>query len=259
MRRALARISMTVQCGLSSMKNGASARRPTAWCSFGHSCSLSLPVESLRASMPASAASRRLVSSRWPISIEKNSTGLRATSAQCSAAPSASEVLPWPGRAASTLSVDGCRPSSRSSRSWKPVGHAGDRRSRGRRALRAARASASSTGYSGTSESETRFSATSKIIDSARSSVSSTSSSTSIRHVLDVGRGLDELPQHRQLGDDVGVVRGVGRRRRGGLDAQQRRPAAERFELAAAPQLLGDRDRVDGLAAAVQHVAPRRT
>ncbi|GIU90280.1 MAG: hypothetical protein KatS3mg010_1379 [Acidimicrobiia bacterium] len=64
MRRAFARISITVQCGLSSMKNAASASRPTAWLSFGHSCSLSRPVDSLRESMSASAARSRFVSSR---------------------------------------------------------------------------------------------------------------------------------------------------------------------------------------------------
>ena len=44
--------------------------------------------------------------------------GLRATSAQCSAAPSANEVFPCPGRAATIDKVDGWSPSSNSSRSW---------------------------------------------------------------------------------------------------------------------------------------------
>ena len=63
-RRALARISMTVQCGLSSMKSGAAASRPTAWLIIDHSLSGMLPVCSLRRSTRASAARSRFVSSR---------------------------------------------------------------------------------------------------------------------------------------------------------------------------------------------------
>ena len=70
------------------------------------------------------------------------------------------------------------------------------------------------------------------------------------RHLLDLARGADQAPQHRELGDDLRVVRRVRRRGRGGLDAQQRLAAAERVEMAGAAQLLGHRDRVDRLAAA---------
>ena len=59
-------------------------------------------------------------------------------------------------------------------------------------------------------------------------------------------RSIDEL------GDDLRVVRRVRRRRRRGLDAQQRLATADRVELAAAPQFLGDRHRVDRFALAVQ-------
>ena len=49
------------------------------------------------ASICASAASRRFVSSRWPISIEKNSTGLRRVAAR-RAAPRRARTTSCPGR-----------------------------------------------------------------------------------------------------------------------------------------------------------------
>ncbi|GIU90279.1 MAG: hypothetical protein KatS3mg010_1378 [Acidimicrobiia bacterium] len=73
-----------------------------------------------------------------------------------------------------------------------------------------------------------------------------------VGHLLDLSRGLDEAAQHRQLGDDLRVVGGVGRRRCRRLDAQERLPAAELLEAAGAPQLLGDGHRVDRLPATVQ-------
>ena len=48
-----------------------------------------------------------------------------------------------------------------------------------------------------------------------------------VRHLLDVARGLDQPPQHRELGDDLRVVRRVRRRGRRRLDPQQRLAAAE--------------------------------
>ena len=68
----------------------------------------------------------------------------------------------------------------------------------------------------------------------------------------DPGSGLDEAPQGGLLGDDLGVVRGV----RGGGDGRDQRVqvggAAEADQVAPALQLRGDRDRVGGLAAAVE-------
>ena len=68
----------------------------------------------------------------------------------------------------------------------------------------------------------------------------------------DPGSGLDEAPQRGLLGDDLGVVRGV----RGGGDGRDQRVqvggAAEADQVAPALQLRGDRDRVGGLAAAVE-------
>ena len=46
----------------------------------------------------------------------------------------------------------------------------------------------------------------------------------------------------------------VGRRGRGRLDPQQRLATAELIELGGAPELLGDRDRVDRLTSAVKAV-----
>ena len=73
-----------------------------------------------------------------------------------------------------------------------------------------------------------------------------------VRHLLDVARGADEAPEHRELRHDLRVVRRVRRGGRGRLDAQQRRASAECFEMPGTAELLGHRDRVDRLAARVQ-------
>jgi hypothetical protein len=72
-----------------------------------------------------------------------------------------------------------------------------------------------------------------------------------VAHLGDVARDPDEPAQQRQLVHDLGVVGGVRRRRRG-LELQQRLAAAELLEQVGAAQLLGHRDRVDGLALAVE-------
>ena len=61
--------------GFSSTQSGAFARRPMAWPIFDQSASTSRPLRSRVESTRASADSRRCVSSRCPISSEKNSTG----------------------------------------------------------------------------------------------------------------------------------------------------------------------------------------
>ena len=122
MRRALARISMTVQCGLSSMKSFASASRPTAWPRRDQSPSLRRAVHKRVASTRASIASRRFVSSSVPISIEKKMTGRPVDVATLRAIPSARLVLPIPGRAAMITRFSRWSPWSFASRSVKPVG-----------------------------------------------------------------------------------------------------------------------------------------
>ena len=66
---------MIVQCGLSSMNSFASPSRPTACATRVQSSSRNLPVQRRLASTLPSIASRRLVSSSVPISIEKKTTG----------------------------------------------------------------------------------------------------------------------------------------------------------------------------------------
>ena len=56
----------------------------------------------------------------------------------------------------------------------------------------------------------------------------------------------------RVLFDDLGVVRRVGDGRRPGLDRDQDRRAADGLEQTGALELLGHRDRIDGLATGVQ-------
>ena len=68
----------------------------------------------------------------------------------------------------------------------------------------------------------------------------------------DAGAGLDEAPQHGALGDDPGVVAGVGRRGDAGQQRVQVGRAADAGEVAGPRQLARDGDRVGRLAAAVQ-------
>ena len=115
-RRALARISMIVRLGLSSIQMGASARRPMAREIFCQSSAWSWPLRTRVESTRASAHSRRCDSSRLLISSEKNSTGdgLVASRAAWAIIPSAKDVLPMAGRAPTTTSELGCSPE----RSW---------------------------------------------------------------------------------------------------------------------------------------------
>jgi hypothetical protein len=63
---------------------------------------------------------------------------------------------------------------------------------------------------------------------------------------------LDQLAADRLLADDLGVVLGVGRVRHAAEDLREGLVAADRLELAAAGQLLGQGDRVDRLAQVVE-------
>ena len=85
---------------------------------FDQSFSVRSPVRSFLESTRASADRMRPVSSLWPISSEKNSTGSPPLMATWVAAPRANAVLPIEGRAPTMFSVSGCSPESSSSRSW---------------------------------------------------------------------------------------------------------------------------------------------
>ncbi len=75
-----------------------------------------------------------------------------------------------------------------------------------------------------------------------------------VAHLGDVAGDADEPAQQRELVDDPRVVPGVGRRRRVGLDLQQRGAAADAVEQVGSAQLLGDGDRVGRLTLTVQRL-----
>jgi hypothetical protein len=59
---------------------------------------------------------------------------------------------------------------------------------------------------------------------------------------------VNQPAQHRRVLDDAGIRRGVGDRRRGVLQGVQRLDATDLLEQTEPRQLLGDGDRVDGVA-----------
>ena len=73
-----------------------------------------------------------------------------------------------------------------------------------------------------------------------------------VAHLHDPGAGLDQPPQDRTLGHDLGVVAGVGRGRHPGDQRVQVRVAADPGDGAGPGQLGGHRHRVGRLAPAVQ-------
>ena len=119
-RRALARISMIVRLGLSSIQIGAWPRRPIALEMFDQSSPLSCPLRRRCESTLASEQSSRCVSSRWLISSEKKRHGFgfgRVERGVGEHARGANDVLPMAGRAPTTTSELGCSPERRRSRS----------------------------------------------------------------------------------------------------------------------------------------------
>ena len=121
-RRARERTSIAVSAGVSSIRIGASFRRPSATVSFSQSSLESRPVRSLCWSSLPTEPIRRIASWVAPISIEKMTTGRPAASATCSPMFTASAVLPMLGRPATTTRSPGCRPEVIRSRSENPVG-----------------------------------------------------------------------------------------------------------------------------------------
>ena len=73
-----------------------------------------------------------------------------------------------------------------------------------------------------------------------------------IAELDDPGARLHQAAQDGALADDARVVAGVGRGRHGGDQRVQVGAAADAGDLAAPGELVGDRDRVRGLAPAVQ-------
>src|SRR5574342_611106 len=84
-RRALARISRSEMPGVSSMKMGASDRRPAPVVSFGQSASERYPVRSLCESTLETEQSMRCTSCSLDISRLKMATGMRSWMEACSA------------------------------------------------------------------------------------------------------------------------------------------------------------------------------
>ncbi len=106
-RRALARISITVTRGLSSRNSGTVSRRLIALPILVQSLSASRPVRSFCDSTSASLESTRWVSSAWPISSENTSTGLCVVLATCVAMPRPRAVLCTNRSAATKLCSSG--------------------------------------------------------------------------------------------------------------------------------------------------------
>ena len=182
---------------------------------------------------------------------------MRASSAQCSAAPSANDVLPCPGRARDDRQRRRLEPEQQLVEIVVPGGNPDDRRVAvvealeleerllERRVQRHQRVGGPSFG----DLEDQRLGAVERVVDVVFARE---------RHLLDVGRGADQAAQHRELRDDLRVVRRVRRCGRGGLDPQQRLAPAERFEVTGTAELLGHRDRVDRFAPGVQRRAPLR-
>ncbi len=98
-----------------------------------------------------------------------------------------------------------------------------------------------------------RRSATSKISAWARSTTSATSwPSRRVAVLDDAGARFDEAAQHGFLGDDLGVVAGVGGRGYRLGERDQVGGTAEALEFAAAVQFGGHRHRVGRFTAAVE-------
>ena len=100
--------------------------------------------------------------------------------------------------------------------------------------------------------SVTRRSATSKTIDSARSTASVDVVGQVVAELGDLAGHADQPAQQGVLLDDAGVAAGVGGRRRVGLQRDRVGRAADGVEQAGPAQLVGHRDRVGRLARGVQ-------
>ena len=163
------------------------------------------------------------MSSRWPISIEKNSTGLRSSSATCSAAPSAKRRLALARTGRDDRERRRLEPEQQRVEVVVAGRHADDRRCRGRRGCSSCVHRLLERGVQlhqrvgdavlGDLEDH-RLGAVERLVDVV---VGRVAPSPGCRRATPISRrSIDEL------GDDLRVVLGVRRRGRRGLDPQQR-------------------------------------
>ena len=217
------------------------------------SSSLIRPARMSARRIRASADSSRMMISDLLISSEKTAL-VRPCLIEHERAKSRPSVdLPRPGRAATTIIWPGCRPLVAASRSAKPVG------TPSATPPREAMASISSiVGCRSSSSGDVVLAgaALGDLVDGGLGAVDDVVDLGALVAVVaqlhDPGAGLDQPAQDRLLGDDLGVVGGVGRGGHRGDQRVQVRRAAEPDELAAALQLGRHGDRVGGLAAAVE-------
>ena len=120
-RRVLARISMAVMLGVSSINIGTSLSMPAASVAFCQSSWLMNPVFKRLESMRASEVSKRMDSCSLDISRENTATGTRSSTATLRARFRAKAVFPILGRAARIMRSDFCRPEVSWSRRGYPV------------------------------------------------------------------------------------------------------------------------------------------
>ena len=125
-RRALARISISVRFGESSMKIGASLISLIRRAMRVQSSSLIRPARMSASRIRASADSNRMTISDLLISSENTALVMPCLTEQDRAKSSPSVLFPSPGRAATTIIWPGCRPFVAASRSAKPVGTPSD-------------------------------------------------------------------------------------------------------------------------------------
>ena len=222
---------------------------PAARARRGKSSSRSIPLRSRCASMRASDVSMRCTRDSLLISSEKNATGTLCSMAAYCAMFSVNAVFPIDGRAATMMRSDGWKPDVISSRSLKPLATPVT-------VVAAARGALSMRSIVGQSSSLMRVKPscvccwlTWKIFDSASSSSSRAVDVAVERLGHDRRRDFDQPAKDRLLANDLRVVLDVRRRRHRVDEKADVVLAARRLEIAAALQLVGERERIDDASA----------
>ena len=219
-RRALARISMTVRLGLSSMNSGASPRRPMAWLILGQSDSSSLPLRIRVESTRASAHSRRWVISTWLISSEKNRTGTRASMAAWAAMPQGEGGLAHAGPGPDDDQAGGLQAGQALVEVEEAGGDAGDRLAPVVEGLEAVEGASQQLVEGSQGVGDPAFG---HLEDHGLGPVDRFADvlGDAVAHLGDLAGDADEAAQQGVLLDDAGVAGGVGGRRRVGLQADE--------------------------------------